>query len=74
MSNVFKLCPTHFSRGAKNFVGGFPPLVTVLKQHTKKIMIGWFLEVLEVAKVVFNVSKLLFSQVPTLTIDKDKQL
>jgi len=40
----------------------------------KKIMTGWFLEVLEVAKVDFNVSKLLFSQVPTLKIDKDKQL
>jgi len=22
MSNIFELCPTHFSRGAKNFLGG----------------------------------------------------
>ena len=36
----------------------------------KKIMTGWFLEVLEVAKVDFNVSKLLFSQVPTLKIER----
>jgi len=26
MSNICKLCPTHFSRGAKNFLGGFAPL------------------------------------------------
>jgi len=26
MSNIFKLCPTHFSRGGeKNFRGGFAP-------------------------------------------------
>jgi len=35
----------------------------------KKITIGWFLAVLEVAKVVFNVSKLLFSS----TYAKDRQ-
>jgi len=26
MSNSFKLCPTHFSRGEKTFAGGFAPL------------------------------------------------
>jgi len=26
MSNIFKLCPTHFPGGAKNFLGGFAPL------------------------------------------------
>jgi len=30
MSNRFELCPKHFSRGAKNFLGGFAPLVTGL--------------------------------------------
>jgi len=31
MSNSFKLCPTHFSRGANKILGGAkPPLVTVL--------------------------------------------
>jgi len=33
MSNIFKLCPTHFSRGGeKNFGGCFDPLVTGLGQ------------------------------------------
>jgi len=68
MSNTF------FQGGEKFCMGGLPPLVTGLKQHIKKIIIEWFLEVLEVANIVFNVSKLLFSQVPTLKIDKDKQL
>ena len=30
MSNIFKLCPTHFSRGEKIFLGGLSPLVTGL--------------------------------------------
>jgi len=30
MSNIFQLCSTHFSREAKNFVGGLSPVVTCL--------------------------------------------
>ena len=30
MSNIFKLCATHFSRGAKHFLGVFVPPVTPL--------------------------------------------
>jgi len=31
MSNTFKLCPTYFPGEAKNFLGGFAPLVTGLR-------------------------------------------
>jgi len=34
MSNIFKLCPTDFPRGAKNFLGGLrPPAYGAASQH-----------------------------------------
>jgi len=37
MSNIYKLCPTHFPKGAKIFLmGSSPPLVTGLQKCLQK--------------------------------------
>ena len=44
MSNIFKLCPTNFSRGVEKFCkGGFTPLVTGLVSSNIPVFRIWFL-------------------------------
>ena len=62
MSNIFKLWPTHFSRGSEKFSRGFSPLVTGLHADTL-ICLQWYALVLTLRLFyVFGKNKITFGQ------------